>query len=369
MKKNISLIVLFSVNIFAMEKPLRPSLKQTFSVEQPDYARFTSDGQRLVLGSAACKFFVYDTSNFSQPKVTIPVKYNASPIDLNPANNNEVAVGSAFLPVSLYDITTAQKTGYFPVETENPWSLQYSNNGDFLVLGGQKGCAIWDVRTKEIAKTITDQQGAIAKFNPKDNNFLISSTIASVTQKKGCVLSFLDRRNTDKPLHSITTEVPLYDLNYDNEGKKLVCSASSQFIIYDAKDAALIAYYTKLGKKSPDNKPVHVPANKGIRYADTLQFMPDQNDVFVAGLDTGDLVVCNLKNDNDSMHFAKPHNECQDIFALRISPDSRTMISSFYEADQLFVWDISAIEEKVKAKIAGPNVVPVSTSSRWCSLQ
>lgn len=375
MKKNISLvIVLFSLNMFAMEvqkeATLRPALKTTFSVVRPGVARYNKKGTRLVVGSWNRKISVYDTADFSQPKSTITVPYGSKTLSINPLKENEIASGSPILtPVSFYDIVTSQNTGQLDATTAAAYSLQYSNNGSTILVASDNGCTIWDTNTKRIIKTIIDQkQSNIAQFDPTNSNLLASSVVATATQNEGCPISWWDLRNASKSLCSTKTEVPLFDINYDNEGKQLVCSASSQFIIYGA-NAALIAYYTKYGKKSADNKPVHIPTNKGIRYADSLQFMPGQSKAFVAGLDTGDLVVCDLENDKNSMHFTTLHDDYEDIFALAIHPSGKSMMSSYLGNNEAYIWDISAIKEKVKAKLADPSAVPVRANSRWCSLQ
>jgi WD40 repeat protein len=327
------------------ENPLlnKPKLLKEVAVDLPQSARFARDGSSLVLGSAACKFLVYDTLNFTQPKFTIPLNYDNFSIDTSPMLPTCAVIGNSSLPASIWNIKEGKKLVDLPDATTCAFTIEYSNDGTQVLTATPQGCQIVDLGTNTVT-TVNSSGMAAARFNPIDNNMLACATLCQ-EQTSSSILSIYDLR-TNKPIN-LANHLPVYGLEFNPEGSKLVSISAFNFGVWDAKKAALVEYLNTKGKEI--NKPVHVPKTKPVIYADSLAFIPGTN-IFLGAIDTGRVTVCDVDKPSESMQFELVKGQAADAFALDISPDGKTLVTGLYEQNKMRIWDISNVKETLKEK-------------------
>lgn len=335
--------LLHAMDKVGTENPLlnKPKLLQEVAVDFPQSARFARDGSSLVLGSAACKFLVYDTSNFTQPKFTIPLSYDNFSIDTSPMLPTCAVIGNSSLPASIWNIKVGKKLVDLPDATTCAFTIEYSNDGTQVLTATPQGCQIVDLGTNTVT-TVDSSNMAAARFNPADNNMLACATLA---QTSSSIISIYDVR-TNKPIN-LANHLPVYGLEFNPDGSKLVSISPFNFGVWDAKNAALVEYLNTKGKEV--SKPVHVPKNKAVIYADSLAFIPGTN-IFIGALDSGKVTICDVEQVKESVQFELVKGQVADAFALDISPDGKTLVTGLYEQNSLQIWDISKVKEALKEK-------------------
>ncbi len=335
--------LLYAMDKVEIENPLlKPKLLQEVAVDFPQSARFTRDGSSLVLGSSACKFLVYDTSNFTQPKLTIPLNFDNFSTDTSPMLPTCAVIGNSDFPASIWNIKEGKKLVDLPDATTCAFTIEYSNDGTQVLTATPQGCQIVDLGTNTVT-TVNNSNMAAARFNPMDNNMLVCATLCP-EQTSSSVISLYDLR-TSKPATVFANTLPVYGLEFNPNGSKLVSISAFNFGVWDAKNAALIEYMNTKGKEI--NKPVHVPKTKPVIYADSLAFMPGTN-IFIGAMDTGKVIICDIDRTKESVQFELVKGQVADAFALDISPDGKTLVTGLFEQNKMQIWDISMVKEALK---------------------
>lgn len=351
LKKNLFLLLISISSLRAMDRVEvekhalhKPKLLQEVGVDSPAAARFTRDGSSLVLGSAACKFLVYNTSDYTQPKLTIPLNYDNFSIDTSPMLPTCAVIGNCFLPASIWNIKVGTKLVDLPEITKSAATVQYSNDGTQILTATSQGCQIVDLGTNDI-RTVNNADMAAARFNPIDNNILVCATTCP-EQTSSSIVSVYDVR-TKKPATVLANSLPVYGLAFNPDGSKLVSISAFNFGIWDSKKAALIEYLNTKGQKV--SMPVPVPKRKAVIYADSLAFIPGSN-IFIGAIDNGKVTVCDIDCPQESIQFNLNGDSGGDAFALDISPDGRTLATGVFERNSLRIWDISNVKKGLKEK-------------------
>ena len=163
-------------------------------------------------------------------------------------------------------------------------------------------------------------------------------------------LALWDTRREANPIIQ-NADVKQRYVGFNNNGTKIVATSPLQSVVYDAKTAALIAYYNLNGKKLKEKLPV----TKSSIEPDCLQFMPD-GDVFVTGLMNAQVTFTDMENDECSFTFrTKTGNDDNDnVTAVAIRKDGKALASSLFMDGCVKIWDISKVKEELKARSAVP---------------
>lgn len=338
-------LILFSFgSIIAMDNPNqslahtfpKPQLRYQAPLASPQSARFTVDGKRLVVGSAACKFVVFDTSsNYSNPLLTAQVTYNASPIDCNPIYVDAAAIGSCFLPVAIWNITSGKQQTILPDETKGAFTLEYNKAGTQILNAGQ-GAYLTDLEsnTSQVIGTNTIQT---ARFCPSNNN-LVAMATACMANQNG-IITLWDLR-ANKTCHSIDPKLPVFGLKFNPDGSKLLSISNFDYQVWDTSTGTLVKTINLKGDTI--SKPIRT--DKKINYADTVVFTRDTN-TFIAASALGKITICDLDNEHRNIEFDLADGAVSDAFAMDISPDGSTLVTGLYEQNEIKIWDICAIRD------------------------
>lgn len=305
-------------------------------------ASFTPDGRNLVAAGLQRFIQIWDTSDYSRPKLNIETKIGGvqdSSIRLDSAQ-----AGIAYLQgkVDIYDISSGTIVTTLQ-DANSVNALQYADQETILTAVYDGTCKLWDVKNNKIAKTFKTQAGAVwdLHINPADLNQF--AAVSSPTK-----LTIWDMRNEAAPLISLDEVVNVYRVTHNKKGEILV-GADYQNILRDSK-AQLLAMYTVHGKKMQPNTIVPAKIGQVPLGTDAFKFMVDNDDLFISGLDNGQIVITNTKDSTKSFAF-RDNSGGSTVESLDIHPDGQTFVAGYSDGGAI-VFDCTALsefKEKVKA--------------------
>lgn len=348
--KSFSLAMIVSSTALAMEEPtlpksqpLKPSLSHILAINQPWVARFTPNGEKLVGGSADAKLIIWNTDDLSQSK-SVPVGEGVFCLDVHPDNKHIVIHDGSPERISFWDLESGKRVGNIPEWLPSVNSLQYNAHGSELLVATDKVCQIWDLNSDKLKQSLPTN-GIIwdAKWNPVDNNYIAASHDGGIiTPEKKDKISVWDLRK-NQPVYHIQADISVDKIRYNTNGSRLVGAALGQLVAYNAQTAALISYYNLKGKR------VKQPTTNLHVLADAIECMPENDTTFVVGLSDKKLLFCDTEDDSKSFSFdAVEGSDSDDIDALAIHPNGKSMASGLFFGNCIQLWDIAAIKEEFK---------------------
>jgi WD40 repeat protein len=149
---------------------------------------------------------------------------------------------------------------------------------------------------------------------------------------------------TNKVMHALKPKTHVFRAAYNSTGTQLAISAAHQLMLYNPKSAALLAKYTMRGKKTLINQALQESAPFA---ADGLQFVPENDDILIAGLDNGQITFCDLDNEENTFSF----KSASDVKALAIAPDAKSIAAASWSDAKTTVWDLEALLKKRAVKM------------------
>lgn len=87
-----------------------------------------------------------------------------------------------------------------------------------------------------------------------------------------------------------------------------------------------------------------------------MQFVPNHDDLLIAGINLGDVTICDLSDDSNSISF----KSSQDVTSVAIAPNAKQFIAGS-GLDVTNIWDLEQFLENRKAKL--------QPAARSCTLQ
>ena len=367
------LFLFSSLPVIAMDPPLdmvqslKPVFLWTLSVKNPMAACYTKDGERLIVGSTnqltVCnaREFILHQTDYSP---------GALKIDTSPSDAERIAVGSSPKnPASIWSLQEqAPKLIAFLTDARrrdaepNINSVQYGCCGRALLVTNNNECELWDLETKKISHAFGVSAGKAvdAQWNPRDLNCF--TTIAQKTTEKEVVstLTVWDIRMKD-PVVSRKDGGSINKVYYDNAGSQLICTTPGQFMQYDAKTLTLLHCLSLDGRIKPMDR-LPLPSDNGHN-ASALQFLPNSEDIFFAGLDDASVVCIDLAGNNKQTYRFKAVESNDEISGLAINPQQHKMAATLRRSDLVKIWDISNAKALVEARSK-----QADAAKEWCSL-
>jgi WD40 repeat protein len=148
-------------------------------------------------------------------------------------------------------------------------------------------------------------------------------------------------------LHALKPKTHVFKGAYNSTGTQLAISAAHQLILYNPKSAALLAKYTTRGKKILLNQALQGQLESTPFAADGLQFVPENDDILIAGLDNGEITFCDLEQAGNTFNF----KSASDVKALAIAPDAKTIAAASWSDAKTTVWDLETTLKERAAKM------------------
>lgn len=310
-------------------------------------ASFTPNGRKLVTAGLQPLVQMWDTSDYSKPQLEIKTTIGGvQACDIRP-NSAQAAVGYIQGKVDIFDISSG--TVITTLKDNNSIeAIQYADQETVLTAVYDGTCKLWDVKNNKIAKTFQTQAGAVwdVHINPTDPNEF--AAVSSPTK-----LTIWDIRNEAAPLISLHEVVDVYRVTHNKKGDILI-GADYQNILRDSK-AQLLAMYTVHGKKMPANTIVPAKLNQVPLGTSASRFMIDNDNVFISGLDNGQIVITDTQDSAKSFHFNIHSDGPNSIQSLSIHPEGQTFVAGYSDGGAV-IFDCSALNElKEKVKTASGN--------------
>lgn len=211
-------------------------------------------------------------------------------------------------------------------------SLQYSSNGGMLLSGNAHGiCKLWDLRAHNTFRLFKENEAEVAHATLSPDDLHIATCCEDETVRVWDV-------RTNKLVYSINPKRSVHRATYNSTGSQLVIATKGELGIYDPKINNVIA-------QIPTNE-YDKTTEKYIDYiADGLAFVPDNDDVLIAGLENGQVRLFNADKYWTRLITFKA---ATDVHSLSIAPDAKTILTGSFHDGQTRVWDIeSLLKEKI----------------------
>lgn len=311
-------------------------------------ASFTPNGRNLVTAGLQPLVQMWDTSNYSNPKLEIKTNIGGvQACDIRP-DSAQAAIGYLQGKVDIFDISSGTIVTTLQ-DNDSIETIQYADKETVLTAVYDGTCKLWDIKNKKIVKTFNVSAGNAvwdAHINPA-----YPQQFAAVSNDNK--LTIWDIRNEVSPLNSLNEVVSLYRVTHNNKGDILV-GADYQNILRDSK-AQLLAMYTVHGKKMPANTIVPAKLNQVPLGTSASRFMIDNDNVFISGLDNGQIVITDTQDSAKSFHFSIHSDGPNSIQSLNIHPDGQTFVAGYSDGGAV-IFDCSALselKEKVKTASSG----------------
>lgn len=314
-------------------------------------ASFTPDGRNLVAAGLQRFIQIWDTSDYSKPKLNIETAIGGvQDVAIRP-DSAQAAIGYIQDKVDIYDISSGTVVITLP-DTNSINALAYANQEAILTAVYDGTCKLWDVKNKKITKTFNTKAGAVwdVHVNPAYPNQFAA---VSDTNK----LTIWDMRNEVVPLISLDEVVNVYRVTHNKKGDILV-GADYQNILRDSK-AQLLAMYTVHGQKMQPNTIIPAKIDQVPHGTDAFKFMIDNDDLFISGLNNGQIVITNTKDSTKSFHYKIDADGANSVQSLDIHPDGQTFVVGYNDGGAI-VFDCSALselKEKIKEELTGKAVL------------
>ena len=327
---------------------LQPALiaSRNFTPGTSNSACYTPDNKNLIVG-LDYNLIVIDPSNLNNQKLKLPI---LTTLEIAVSPNNREFATSAYPPsISRWDL----ETGKLIVELakQSAYDLHYDNESKRMLISvvGTGECEIWDLISNRKIQTLPAEFGVTsAQWNPASNNEVASCS--------GAFVSLFDVRQ-NKLLHLTDAEVPLYELQYTNNGGTIVAGGQKQFVTFDGWNARLRHYRNLHGEITKDNKPLPVSGNS----VDVLRLKMKLNtgaDFVIASLNNQTNAIVGFDLNNEGNRFYLDNAGSTAIVALDVSPDVSTMVSGGFQDTEIKIWNID------------PGVNPAAPKKdRNCNLQ
>lgn len=337
----------------AQPRSLKPSLiaRKDFASQMCDSACYTSND--LIVGLDS-EVIVFDAHDFNKQKLKfslLAVHTIAASLD-----NSEFATSSR--SISRWDLATGKLLA--ELAKQSAYDLQYDRESKRMLVPvvSTGECEVWDLASNTKIQTLPAALGVTsAQWNPADNNQVASCS--------GDILSICDLRQ-NKLLHSTNAQVPLYELNYTNDGTIIVAGGQKQFVTFSGSNAALRYYRNLHGQVTKDNKPLPVSGNS----VDVLRLKMRPNthsDFVIASLNnqTNAIVGFDLHDTENRFYLEKAASTA--IVALDVNPDGNSMVTGGFQDTEIKIWNI-APDFKSDSVALGKAAAPEKKS--WqCKLQ
>jgi hypothetical protein len=326
-------------------------------------ACYTPNGKYLAMGGMdnypAATVTVWSPDNYKTPALKLASSQPILSLAANP-NNKEIAQ-SAWDSINLWNLETSALTTFKATEgTASISCVDYNKDGSLLLAASQEGtCQIWDLKSKTCTATFPggNRNFWCAKWSP-DNLQVACTAGDNITR-------FFDVR-TNTLANSLDLQIPLGELAYNSTGKQVAIAAAYQLILCDSSSAQPISKYTLKGNKIPANCSVPAKINTSLipPMANPIQFVPNHDDVLIAGTDYGDVIIADLQDDTNSIYFKSASDyeagAWSQVAAIAISPNAKAFVAGSPIAETN-VWDLEEFIKNRKAKL--------QPAARSCHLQ
>ncbi len=237
-------------------------------------------------------------------------------------------------------------------------AVDYSKEGNLILAGYKDGVIkIWDIREKETlqAGAFYGHEGAIhaVKWHPVEPEHF-ATCAADDTVK------IWDSRR-DYAYYSLKDRDGQLKIAYAENGNKLL-ACSSHIKVYDASSTALLAVYNLEGKKeSPRGSKIsaalsNAPEKKVSAIALAINPAPNQQTIFAASIDDGNLLLADLSGNQPAKLIrasTSNKNASHEAGSLTFSPNGQELAFGSYTEKGVRIWDCKTLlaqEAKVKRK-------------------
>lgn len=337
----ISSSLLFLLPLHAMEAP---KLLATIAQKGPLHATcYTHDAKQLItagLTNAPVHINVWNTNDFTKAAAQLPCGTTISCVAAHPKKNCEI-INSCINELHVWDLTKLERSATLSHTKNHIHSLQYDSEGSCVLTANQDGAfQVWDLRTASCALTATDGNAPIlhATWSPDDLQITTCSDDTAVR--------IWDTR-ANKVVHALKPKTHVFRAAYNSTGTQLAISAAHQLMLYNPKSAALLAKYTTRGKKILLNQALQWQLESTPFAADGLQFVPENDDILIAGLDNGEITFCDLEREGNTFNF----KSAADVRALAIAPDAKTIAAASWSDAKTTVWDLETLLKERAVKM------------------
>ncbi len=347
---SIPLLLSFSL-ISAMDKPSGVDEKKPKCILPfllPLAAAGSSDGAYLIAGSPK-QIMIWETENYTA-KDTINYEFGAEKMAANPTQADQFAVvSSPGNPVSLWSIKGANCTAELGVKDINNKinSVAINAAGTRLLAGNNNICENWDIQTQHKLQVVPRAGTVVdAQWNP-----VMPDSIATCSVREGAqplsIVFLWDQRQSSDPVGSCTLPLGVNIMRYNNQGTQIICSSPGQYAVLDVKKMALLEYLSIDGKQK-SKTPLH-PAPGKTHNVNSMLVPSTATDLFLAGIDDGNVITADLTNPAQFGHFQANSNP-DAIYGLVLNTHNHTIATTLMGAGFVKIWDASQLQEKLEQR-------------------
>lgn len=351
--KKIAVLSLITTILIGMDQPQTPpSIVATLpsGVGPVKQVGFTPDGSRLVTSESQSKVQVWNTSDYGGNPINIDTETDTQSTFAISPDGKQIAVGHAIAfkaPIHLIDLVAGKgvkdlEKGYL----DDINSLQYTPDKKSLLSTHQNGlCQLWDLTTDRACKIFSlkgSDNAYDVQVNPND-----TKQFATIYASSN-IVALWDVRNERQPVTTVTEQVPCAMLAYNKEGL-LAVGGQYNLYIHDQKLQLLALYDLQGNKMKPGQYPMaSTTSNCAPWMPNGITFMPTNDDILMAAIDTGNLIAYNLADESKTIVFKSQDSVAPQSVAVH--PDGQTMAVGGWQPMQTYIYDTTIDELRAKAQ-------------------
>lgn len=333
-----------------MDKPsAQPTPKHVLPFLLPLSAAGSADGAYLMAGSPK-QIMIWETENYTA-KDTIEYEFGAVKMAANPTQADQFAVvSSPGNPVSLWSIKGANRTAELGQKDKNNKinSVAINAAGTRLLAGNNEICENWDIETQKKLQAVPRAGTVVdAQWDPSMPDRLATCSVREGAQPLSMVFLW-DQRNGPDPIGECTLPMGMgvNAIRFNNQGQ-LICSSPGQYTIIDVKKMALLEYLSIDGKQK-SKSPLH-PAPGKTHNANSMLVPTGTSDMFLAGIDDGNVITADLANPSQSQHL-QVNGMPDAIYGLVLNSQKQTLATTLMGAGFVKIWDASELQSHLEKR-------------------
>jgi WD40 repeat protein len=314
----------------------------------PLSAAGSADGTSLMVGSPS-QIKIWETQEYKLQD-TIPYEAGAVKMAANPTQADQFAVVSAPAnPISLWSIKDAKRTAELGTKDKNNKinSVAINAAGTRLLDGNNDICENWDIQTQHKLQVVPRAGTVVdAQWNPVMPDGIATCSVREGAQPLSIVFLW-DQRQSSDPVGECTLPIGVNIMRYNNQGTQIICSSPGQYAVIDVKKMALLEYLSIDGKQK-SKTPLH-PAPGKTHNVDSMLVPSTATDLFLAGIDDGNVITADLASPAQSRYFQANANP-DAIYGLVLNTHNHTLATTLMGAGFVKIWDVSQLQEKLEQR-------------------
>ena len=334
-----------------MDKPsgAAPQPKYILPCLLPLSAAGSADGTSLIVGSPT-EMKIWDTQEYKL-KDTIAYEAGAVKMAANPTQADQFAIVSApGNPISLWSIKDAKRTAELGVKDTNNKinSVAINAAGTRLLAGNNDICENWDIETQKKLHAVPRAGTVVdAQWDPSMPDRFATCSVREGAQPLSMVFLW-NQRNGSDPISECTLPMGMgvNAIRFNNQGQ-LICSSPGQYAIIDVKKMALLEYLSIDGKQK-SKSPLH-PAPGKTHNANSMLVPTGTSDMFLAGIDDGNVITADLANPSQSKHL-QVNGMPDAIYGLVLNSQKQTLATTLMGAGFVKIWDASELQNHLEKR-------------------